>query len=116
MWSDFHSDSRTSYYLFLRRGYLRSAGEAHSELKRMDAIVVALSAIPARNSWRGLLVAVIARAWRHLFGYPSIGALYLSTRRVMLTASMLGPCSSESARRLEGLTKRSSTNTGRRDV
>jgi hypothetical protein len=116
MWSEFHSDSRTSYYLFLRSGYLRSAGEAHSQLKRIDAIVVGLSAIPARISCSGLLATVIARAWRHLLSDPSIRSLYSSTARAMLTTCMHGLRHSERAGRLEGLRKTPSTKTGRVDV
>ena len=42
MWNAFHSDPRTSYYLFLRRGYRCSAVEAFRAVKRADAMVISL--------------------------------------------------------------------------
>jgi hypothetical protein len=41
-WSDFHSDPRTSYYLFLRQGYACPAHVAHARVKRVDAMVASL--------------------------------------------------------------------------
>ena len=41
-WSDFHSDPRKSYYLFLRQGYGCPAHEAHARVKWVDAMVTSL--------------------------------------------------------------------------
>lgn len=61
MWSDFHSDRRISYYLFLRRGYGYSATEAHASVKRIDAMVVGLQHLSREHRWRGFLVALLVR-------------------------------------------------------
>src|SRR5690242_12924347 len=41
-WSDFHSDPRKSYYLFLRQGYACPAHEAHARVKWVEAMVTSL--------------------------------------------------------------------------
>jgi hypothetical protein len=41
-WSDFHTDPRKSYYLFLRQGYACSARTAYMRLKQIDAMVLGL--------------------------------------------------------------------------
>jgi hypothetical protein len=41
-WSEFHSDPRKSYYLFLRQGYACSARAAHLRVKQIDSMVVGL--------------------------------------------------------------------------
>jgi acyl-coenzyme A synthetase/AMP-(fatty) acid ligase len=50
MWSELHPDPRKSYYLFLRRGYRFSAAVAHSKVKRIDCMVVALQDNPVTES------------------------------------------------------------------
>ena len=42
MWSDFHSDPRKSYYLFLRNGYGCPAHVAHARVKQVDAMITSL--------------------------------------------------------------------------
>jgi hypothetical protein len=61
LWQDFHSDPRTSYYLFLRRGYFYSAAQAHAKLKRIDAMVAALQDSPQEQRWAGRVVTVMMK-------------------------------------------------------
>jgi hypothetical protein len=54
-WSDFHSDPRKSYYLFLRQGYGCPAREAHARLKRVDGMVLMLqTGLPGPSSPAGV--------------------------------------------------------------
>jgi hypothetical protein len=43
-WNEFHSDPRVSYYFSLRRDSRLSARDAFARLRRMDAMVLGVSA------------------------------------------------------------------------
>jgi hypothetical protein len=48
-WSEFHTDPRKSYYLFLRQEYQHPACVAHACVKRIDRMIAELAA-PSRAS------------------------------------------------------------------
>ena len=56
-WNEFHTDPRISYYRYLRNAHGLAAREAHSLVKRMDAMVVGLQGDRRRNSWSSRLVS-----------------------------------------------------------
>jgi hypothetical protein len=46
-WSEFHTDPRKSYYLFLRQGYERPARVAYAQVKRIDIMIAELQQPPS---------------------------------------------------------------------
>ena len=68
-WSDFHSDPRKSYYLFLRQGYGCPAHAAHARVKRLDRMVLDLqdeSHNAAATSWLASftrLLGLVSASW-----------------------------------------------------
>ena len=79
-WSEFHSDPRKSYYLFLRQGYGRPAHAAHAAVKRIDGMVIelrgarcerAMSRLATAARLPGLLIEIrmsLTRVWTSLRG------------------------------------------------
>src|SRR5688500_12591495 len=59
MWSEFHTNPRKSYYLFLRQGYRHTALTAYLKVKSMDSMVATLQQEPDRAK-AGLLRAVVS--------------------------------------------------------
>ena len=50
-WSEFHTDPRKSYYLFLRQEYQHPACVAHARVKRIDRMIAELEAPSPSSGW-----------------------------------------------------------------
>jgi len=74
-WTDFHSDPRTSYYLFLRRGYECPAHLAHARVKQVDAMIMNLEDSPRERRAAVLLTALMGVA-------GAIGRARMSLKRL----------------------------------
>jgi len=79
-WSDFHSDPRKSYYLFLRQGYGSPAHAAYAAVKRIDGMVLELQGARCERAMSGPATAArmlgrlteirmsLTRVWTSLCG------------------------------------------------
>jgi hypothetical protein len=74
-WTDFHTDPRKSYYLFLRQGYECPAHLAHARVKQVDAMIMGLRDSPREVRARVLLIALMALA-------GAIGRARMSLKRL----------------------------------
>jgi hypothetical protein len=74
-WTDFHTDPRKSYYLFLRKGYECPAHLAHARVKQVDAMIMGLHDSPREVRARVLLIALMGLA-------GAIGRARMSLKRL----------------------------------
>ena len=74
-WTDFHTDPRKSYYLFLRNGYACPAHLAHARVKQVDAMIMGLHDSPRQVRARVLLIALMGLA-------GAIGRTRMSLKRL----------------------------------
>jgi hypothetical protein len=68
-WSDFHTNPRKSYYLFLRQEYQHPACVAHARVKGIDRMIAELQAPSGVLTWLSIpdrLPKAIAAAARRL--------------------------------------------------
>ena len=58
-WSDFHTDPRKSYYLFLRQEYQHPAWVAHARVKHIDSMIAELQAPSGSFGWTWLTASLL---------------------------------------------------------
>jgi hypothetical protein len=58
-WSEFHTDPRKSYYLFLRQEYQHPACVAHARVKRIDRMIAELETPASSCGWTWLAASLL---------------------------------------------------------